>query len=87
MVPFEIGDFDENGKFGQNCEMAPSKVAILTIMANLTNMAKIRQSIIFKANEMAKGPLEKAILTKMTNLAKIRLCDFLQIRHCENFWT
>ena len=53
----------------------------------MANMAKIRQSIIFKANEMAKGPLEKAILTKMANLAKIRLCDFLQIRHCENFWT
>ena len=53
----------------------------------MANMAKIRQSIIFKANEMAKGPLEKAILTKMANLAKIRLCDFLQIRHSENFWT
>ena len=53
----------------------------------MANMAKIRQSIIFEANEMAKGPLEKAILTKMANLAKIGLCDFLQIRHCENFWT
>ena len=42
----------------------------------MANMAKIRQSIIFKANEMAKVPLEKAILTKMANLAKIRLCDF-----------
>ena len=43
MVPFEIGDFDENGKFGQNCEMAPSKVAILTIMANLTKIWRIWQ--------------------------------------------
>ena len=43
----------------------------------MANMAKIRQSIIFKANEMAKVPLKKAILTKMANLAKIRLCDFL----------
>ena len=51
----------------------------------MANMAKIRQSIIFKANEMAKVPLKKAILTKMANLAKIRLCDFLQIRHCVNF--
>ena len=67
----QSSDFDDNGQFDEN----------------MANMAKIRQSIIFKENEMAKGPLEKAILTKMANLAKIRLCDFLQIRHCENFWT
>ena len=67
----QSSDFDDNGQFDEN----------------MASMAKIRQSIIFKANEMAKVPLKKAILTKMANLGKIRLCDFLQIRHCGNFWT
>ena len=40
MVPFEIGDFDENGKFGQNCEMAKIR---LSNMNKSNDMAKGRR--------------------------------------------
>ena len=69
-------------------------LAILTKMANLAKtvkMAKIRHSNMNKSNDVAKGKVViltiMANLTKMANLAKICSCDFLQIRHCVNFWT
>ena len=77
-LPFESGDFGENGKYCEHppvlekikmrWQRGPLKVGIFTKMANVV---RIRQSLSYKSNKMAKGsPLKVAILTTMANLAK-----------------
>ena len=75
---FESGDFGENGKYCEHppglgkikmrWQRGPLKVRIFTKMANIV---RIRQSLSYKSNKMAKrSPLQVAILPKMPNLAK-----------------
>ena len=61
-LPFESGDFGENGKYCEHppvlgkiqmrWQRGPLKVRMFTKMAN---MVRIRQSFSYKSNNMAKG--------------------------------
>ena len=77
-LPFESGDFSENGKYCKHppvlgkiqmrWQKGPLKVVIFMKMVN---MVRIRQSLSYKSNKMAKGSrLTVAILPKLANLAK-----------------
>ena len=78
-LPFESGDFGQNGKYCEHppvsgkiqirWQRGPLKVAIFTKM---TNMVRIRQSLSYNWNKIAKrSPLNVAILPKILKMAKI----------------
>ena len=78
-LPFESGDFGENGKYCEHLPVSgkiqirwqrgPLKVVIFTKMKNTVRR---RQNLSYKSNKIAKrSPVKVAILPKIMKMAKI----------------